>query len=74
MGIEVIQHSGDARGMRIADIHQLLDVVRPVHRGSLLGHIHLALPAQGFKEQEPVANAVALILEVILLRLPGLAG
>jgi hypothetical protein len=48
--------------------------VRPLHRRPLLRDVHIALTRQGFNEQEQVTDAVAFILDIILLRLAGLAG
>jgi hypothetical protein len=73
-GVEISHDAGEALGMGVAKVDPFLDWVRPVHGGPLLGEVHLALTGQGFKEQEPIADTVALLLDIILLQLAGLAG
>src|SRR3954451_4584741 len=38
--LEVVHHQHDPLGLRVTLVHQLLDLVRPIHLRALLGYVH----------------------------------
>jgi len=70
VGVEVVLHQYDPLGIRVVDVDQLLDAVRPVDAGAPAADHDLAPASQRLAHQEQVADAPTLILVVLACRPP----
>src|SRR5262252_4697268 len=73
MGIEIVQHDANHRGLWVAFVHQPLHRVGEIELGPLLCHLHMPPAGLGFHEEKEIARAVPLIFIIIALRSPRLA-
>ena len=64
MGVGVVHHPRGLVGIGMVDIQQVTYLVRPVNGGAGTGDGRMALPGQGFKEHEQVADTVTFIFGV----------
>src|SRR6266540_2214415 len=71
MGVKLVHHQDDPLRFRVLDIDQVLDGVRPIDARAAVGNLDPAPPGQRLEEHEQVADALALVLEVIALDLTG---
>ena len=67
MGVEIVQHQPDHRGVRICLVHQPLHPVREVHGSAVPGHLDVPPPTLRFTEHEQIPGPVSLVLGVIAL-------
>src|SRR3712207_3214215 len=71
VGIQVIHHEYDSLRRRVAHVHQVLDLLRPVDLRPLVRHRHPPLPVQGLAEQKQVDDALSFILIIHTLDVAG---
>ena len=71
VGVEVVEHQGDALGIRKVDVDQLAHHLGEVDPGAVVGDLDLAPPQQGRGEQEEVGGAAALVFGVVATRMAG---
>src|SRR6266511_2429107 len=71
MGVKLVHHLDDPLRFRVLDIDQVSDGVRPIDARAVVGNLDPAPPGQRLEEHEQVADALALVLEVIALDLTG---
>ena len=72
MGRQIVEHHPDALGLRIMDVGEFAHADGEVRRRAALGDLHLAPGAVRVEEHEQVGGAVAPVLAVVALDLPGL--
>ncbi len=74
MGVQLVEPQYNPLRLRVADLDQLFDLVRPVFLGAVLGHGHPASARARLTDQEAVHHAPALVLVIDPRRLPRPAG
>src|SRR5208283_4246777 len=72
--VQVIHHQTDLLGLRIVDVHQLLDAFGPIAAGAPLRHPHVPPAPQWLAHHEQVARPLALVLVIDAGGAPRLRG
>ena len=72
MGRQIVEHHPDALGLGIVNVGEFAHAGGEVLRRAALGDLHLAPGAVRIEEHEQVGGAVAPVLAVVALDLPGL--
>src|SRR5258708_24423044 len=70
--IQLIHDQHDGFRLGIAYVDQILDGVRPIDPGALVGHLDPPLTAQGLVEDEQIGHAVAAVFGIEARGLPRL--
>ena len=64
MGIEIIHNQSDALRLRIIDIDQITNGIRPINFSAMVSHLNEAFTNQRLKEHEEISSAMSLVLIV----------
>jgi hypothetical protein len=65
VGVEVVLDQHDPLGVRVVDVDQVLDAVRPVDAGASVADHDVTPASQRLTDQEQVADPTALVLIVL---------
>ncbi len=64
MDVEIVEDQDDLLGVRVMEIDQVLDAVRPVIPLAMLGHLHMPLTLERLIPEEEIDCPLALVFIV----------
>lgn len=74
MGIEVIQHENDFLHIRIHLIHQVFDLLCPIHCCAVFPDAHMVTPAKRFNERKYATGPLSLVFGINFFVIPQAHG
>ena len=65
MGVQIIHDQRNTFSLRVVDINQVTDLMRPINSRSLIGYFNNPFSLQGFKKHKNITDTITFIFRVV---------